>query len=95
MPRLGPQGLETQGKGSNGTGPGQGAGAWKPKEPPAQVSPCWCPWQVGHGRCTPVDVPQLVCVLTGVPQPVAPNRCDRVSPGGASGASRWARGASG
>ena len=79
MPRLWPQGLETHGKGSNGIAPGQGAGAWKPKEPPAQVSPCWCPWQVGHGRCTPADVPQLVCphrcAPAHGPQQVCPDRC--------------------
>lgn len=64
MPKLGSQGsqgLELMERGQDGSVLGQGAGSRKPEEPLAQVSPCWCPWQVGQDRCAPVGVPWLVC----------------------------------
>lgn len=51
----------------------------KAKEPPPQVSHCWCPWQVGYNRCSPVNVSRLVCPHRCAPalgpQQVYPDRC--------------------
>lgn len=45
------------------------------------MRPCWCPWQVGHDRCAPVGVPQLVCphrcAPAHGPQQVCPDGCSR------------------